>query len=146
MHSSIQIRRVTSHDFNEIVALLQQLWPDKTLHVEQLRNVYDQALHSDSQIYLCTDKAGAVIGFGSLSIKNNLWQEGFLGHIDELVVEKNYRNQGIGTLLLDRLIEIARERGCRRVELDSAFHRKGAHQFYEQRGFESRALLFSKIL
>jgi glucosamine-phosphate N-acetyltransferase len=36
--------------------------------------------------------------------------------------------------------------GCKQFELDSAFHRKEAHAFYEQRRFERRALLFSKPL
>jgi glucosamine-phosphate N-acetyltransferase len=39
-----------------------------------------------------------------------------------------------------------RRQASRRVELDSAFHRKQAHRFYEQLGFENRAYLFSKAL
>jgi hypothetical protein len=31
-----------------------------------------------------------------------------------------------------------------RVELESAFHRKKAHAFYERQGFENRGYLFSK--
>ena len=45
-----------------------------------------------------------------------------------------------------RIEELAVGVGCRRLELDSAFHFKEAHAFYEQRRFERRALLFSKAL
>jgi ribosomal protein S18 acetylase RimI-like enzyme len=78
-------------------------------------------------------------------VKNSLWQKGFLGHVDELIVDTEYRGQGIGAMLLEHLVTVARERGCRRVELDSALHRKEAHEFYKRLGFESRALLFSKV-
>jgi glucosamine-phosphate N-acetyltransferase len=87
-----------------------------------------------------------VAGFCSLTIKNNLWQAGYLGHIDELVVSKGKRGLGIGSALLAAIIGIAKEVGCSRVELDSAFHRAEAHGFYEQQGFEKRAYLFSRSL
>jgi GNAT superfamily N-acetyltransferase len=69
-----------------------------------------------------------------------------LGHVDELVVDSNHRGRGIGTQLLKHLVTYAQQKGCRRVELDSAFHRLEAHKFYKQQGFEDRALLFSRVL
>src|SRR5688572_5627589 len=119
----IEIRECNAEDFPEVMKLLQQLWPEKKLDTALLQVVFNRALASDSQTYLCATDNGCLVGFGSLTLKNNLWQEGFLGHVDELVVESDARGKGIGTQLLDRLVEIARHRGCRRVELDSAFHR-----------------------
>ena len=142
----IQIRECSSADFDEVVMLLHQLWPDKPLNTQSLRLVYDHALSSENQKYLCAVENNKVIGFGSLIIKNNLWQEGNLGHIDELVVDTDFRGRGVGRQLLSQLIQLAKERKCRRVELDTAFHRKEAHRFYEQQGFENRAYLFSMIL
>jgi len=85
-----------------------------------------------------------IIGFCSLTIKNNLWQAGNLGHIDELIVDDNYRGKGVGSKLMDEITRIAKENQCKRIELDSAFHRKEAHRFYENEGYENRAYLFSK--
>ena len=111
-----------------------------------LRSVYDRALASDRQVYLCAVLDQQVVGFGSLTIKSNLWSEAFVGYVDEMVVDEAQRGRGVGTQILDRLISWARERGCNRIELDSAFHRKSAHAFYERRGFQSRAYLYSKLL
>ena len=126
--------------------LLHQLWPGKPLDTASLQAVFNRALASESQVYLCAADGRHVIGFGSLTVKNNLWHEGFLGHVDELVVDSEFRGQGIGTRLLEQLLAAARQRQCRRVELDSAFHREQAHQFYQRQGFESRAFLFSKVI
>ena len=142
----IKIRQCRCDDFYTILKLLQQLWPDKTLDKNSLRLVYNHALVSESQIYVCAEEKTKVIGIGSLTIKNNQWQEGFLGHIDELVVDKENRGKGVGTKLLHHLNNIAQEKGCKRVELDSAFFRKSAHKFYKKLGFENRAYLFSKVL
>jgi GNAT superfamily N-acetyltransferase len=139
-----QIRQRRTEDFEKVLRLLRQLWPDKPLDEVALRTVYDRALVSESQVYLCACDDQNVVGFGSLTLKNNLWQQGYLGHIDELVVDGEYRGRGAGTQLLEQLIFVARQKGCRRVELDSAFHRTHAHEFYQQHGFQNRAFLFSR--
>jgi ribosomal protein S18 acetylase RimI-like enzyme len=142
----VQVRRCGAADFEDVLALLRQLWPGTALDRDALRAVFDRAIASDAQDYLCAVEGERVIGFASLTVKNNLWQAGHLGHVDELVVDEAHRGRGVGTLLLNELIAVARQRGCRRIELDSAFHREEAHRFYVRQGFESRAYLFSKSL
>ena len=141
-----KIRRSEQRDFEGVFRLLRQLWPDEELDSTALQRVYERALASHSQVYLCVVQQEDVIGFASLTIKNNLWEAGNLGHIDELVVDQGCRGAGIGTDLLHKIIAAARQRGCVRVELDSAFHREKAHEFYNQNGFDNRAYLFSKEL
>jgi GNAT superfamily N-acetyltransferase len=96
--------------------------------------------------FTCVNPQGASVGFCSLTIKDNLWQQGFLGNIDELVVEESFRGKGIGKILVETIIDIARKIGCKKVELDSSLHRKRAHKFYQDMGFETRAYLFSKSI
>jgi GNAT superfamily N-acetyltransferase len=146
MNSKFEIRRCRRDDFEDLLMLLRQLWPDEELNRPGLKNVFDCALVSDSKVYLCAVDGESVTGFVSLTIKNNLWQAAKLGHIDELVVDQKHRGRGLGTRLLNAIMAVAKERGCTRVELDSAFHRKEAHTFYERHGFENRAYLFSKSL
>jgi hypothetical protein len=43
-------------------------------------------LKCESQAYICVVDKAEVAGFGSLTIKNSLWQEGGIGHVDELIV------------------------------------------------------------
>lgn len=67
-----------------------------------------------------------------------------LGNVDELVVNSKHRNRGVGKMLMCEIEKIAKSHECKRLELDSAFHRKIAHEFYERSGFEKRACLFSR--
>lgn len=141
-----EIRECTGEDFEEIVRLLRQLWPSKKLDPSNLRAAFERGLRSDTQKYLCARNGDGIVGFCSLTLKNSLWQEGYLAHIDELVIDERRRGLGIGLSLLHRLIETAGELGCSRIELDSAFERTDAHRFYEREGFENRAFLFSRSL
>jgi glucosamine-phosphate N-acetyltransferase len=141
-----QLRPCCREDFDGVLALLRQLWPDKPLDPAALRAVFENALTAGNPVYLCSTEDGKIVGFGSLTVRSSLWQEGQIGHVDELVVDAACRGRGIGTQLLEGLVALAKAKGCRRVELDSALHRGEAHRFYEKQGFENRAFLFSKIL
>ncbi len=142
----VRIRSAEIKDFGGIYPLLQQLRPDKELNKNDLMEVFYRGVKSHKDEYFCAEINGEIVGFCSLAVKNSLWQEGYIGYICEMVVGLPFRNQGIGTTLLKTSIEAAKKKGCRRIELDSAFHRGEAHQFYEKCGFEKRAYLFSKEL
>lgn len=142
----VRIRSAEIKDFEGVYPLLQQLWPDKELNKNDLMEVFYRGVESHEDEYFCAEINGEIVGFCSLAVKNSLWQESYIGDICEIVVDLPFRNQGIGTALLKTSIEAAKKKGCRRIELDSAFHRGEAHQFYEKCGFEKRAYLFSKEL
>jgi predicted GNAT family N-acyltransferase len=54
------------------------------------------------------------------------------GHIGRMAVLKDWRNRGLGGLMLQRLIEKARERGDQRIVLSAQVH---AVPFYRAHGF-----------
>ena len=143
---TIKIRFCKREDFSEIVSLLRQLWPNKELDVNGLQVVFERALVSLNQKLTAAILDNRIVGYCSLTIKNNFWQAGYVGNVDELVVDHNYRSLGIGKKLMTNIEEIARQHHCKLIELDSSFHRKEAHQFYENIGFKSRAYLFTKSL
>lgn len=141
-----KIRNYQQKDFDEVFELLKQLWPDKQLNKSSLKVVFEQLINSDKEEAICAETSGNVIGFCTLAVRNSLWQEGNMGHICELVVDESHRGNQIGTQLIKDICKIASERRCKKIELDSAFHRENAHKFYEKLGFENRAYLFSKNL
>jgi len=57
------------------------------------------------------------------------------GHIGRMAVLKEWRNRGLGGLMLERLIEKARERGDRQIVLSAQVH---AVPFYRAHGFVPR--------
>jgi GNAT superfamily N-acetyltransferase len=145
--SMIEIRKCRAEDFDAILPLLRQLYPDKAFNLPSLQRAYDHSLASDQLVFLCAVCEQRVIGFGSLTIKSNLlWYETLIGYVSDMVVDRAYRSRGIGSQILDHLVSWAREHGCRRIELNTAFHRKDSRTFYERRGFKSGAYFYSKSL
>jgi GNAT superfamily N-acetyltransferase len=142
----VSITDCVAPDFEVVFPLLQQLWPNKTLDRDTLGNLFSDARSAGTRVLLCARLGDRVVGFGSMTLKTHLWHGGLIGWVDELVVDAGYRGHGIGRKLLERLMELAGENGCRAIELDSAFHREEAHSFYEGLGLEKRAYLFFKKL
>jgi ribosomal protein S18 acetylase RimI-like enzyme len=67
-------------------------------------------------------------------------------YIPELIVTEKYRNQGIGTSLINACISLAKQKECQKIRLESGIQRKEAHKFYEKLGFESKSSSFTKNL
>ncbi len=140
--SEVQIVTARREDFEQVFALLPQLWPGRQLDREKMLQVYMQALDSKQQEYVIARVADRVVGFISMRIVSNLWAQGNLLQIEELVVDEEYRSMQIGTQLLQKTIVIAEQRDCRTVEVTSHVKRTRAHNFYENNGFKKLAVHF----
>lgn len=142
----IIFRNAKAEDFDNVFALFGQLWPGKELHKNKLKEVFDRGLQSELDAYFCAEADNKVIGFCAMLIENNFWQEGQIAYVYAMIVDESFRGQGIGKKLLEEAFQTAKNRKCKKIELDSGFPREKAHKFYESIGFEKRAFLFSKDL
>lgn len=142
----MEIREAKAGDFDDIMALFGQLWPNRELHQEDMLTVFERGIKSETDKYICAEDNGKVIGFCALAIVNNFWQEGHIAYCYAMIVDEACRGRGIGKCIFDKAFETAKALGCKKLELDSGFPRERAHKFYEKIGFEKRAYLFSKDL
>lgn len=138
------VRSAGKEDFDHIAELFKQLWPGKSSVRDRLFAVFQKTVEADDHQLLCAERGGRVVGFLSGILMQNFWQEAPIMYITTMIVDERHRRTGIGSLLIGRITEIAREKECPKIELESAFHRSDAHAFYEEMGFEKRAHFYSK--
>lgn len=141
-----KIRKAREKDFEKVYPLFEQLWPNMQLDKEALRIVFNRGVNSDTDELLCLDYSDELIGFCAYAIVNNLWQAGYISYMYAMVIDKKYRGKGFGTTLIKEAIQDSKNKGLKRLELDSGFHREKAHEFYIKLGFEKRAFIFSHPL
>lgn len=65
--------------------------------------------------------------YSTFSAQPSLW-------LDDLFVKDEYRNQAIGTDLIQRLCQIAHEHGCGRIDWTVDIHNQAGIHFYERIG------------
>lgn len=66
--------------------------------------------------------------------------------VENVVVSDACRGQGIGKILMGAVEELAEQQGCTSILLVSTGHRKDAHRFYEQCGYDEDVRGFRKHL
>jgi len=100
----MQFRNITYNDLNEIRKLQPEGWPDIVPEFEYYigkRFCYPVKAISDNEI----------VGIGTLIVFDNT---GWLAHI---IVDKNYRNRGVGSQITQKLINIGNENSVKTLLL-----------------------------
>lgn len=142
----VNVRYSKPKDFNAILSLFDQLWPDKELDSYNLEEVFNRGVESNSDEYICAEADGKVIGFCALSIVNNFSYEGLVSYIYAMIVDDSFRGRGVGTSLLEKALDISKSSGCKRIELNYDSLMEESSDFYKKIGFEEKSYLFSKDL
>jgi GNAT superfamily N-acetyltransferase len=88
---------------------------------------------SDHQFFIAED-AGLPIGWLHMAVVEYI-ETGAFAVINGLVVDRDVRGVGVGTLLLERAEQWAIERNLPFVRLWSTTSRDRAHRFYERNGY-----------
>jgi GNAT superfamily N-acetyltransferase len=84
---------------------------------------------------------GKVIGTLHLMFLPSIsFQGGLRAQVEYVRVDKQCRNLGIGSRMMEWTSEKARERGVHVIQLTSHLSRKDAHRFYEKLGFKGSHL------
>jgi GNAT superfamily N-acetyltransferase len=140
----IVVRDATPADAPELPALLAELGYPAADDAVARRIAHCDA--SAAARLLVADAGGRILGLAALAFLPLLHHDADLCRITAFVVSPAARRQGVGRRLVDRIEAIARERGCERVEVNSAEHREAAHRFYGALGYARKSVRFQKIL
>lgn len=142
MGQKLKIRTFESKDLNKLYALSNEL--SDTVKVERtiLEKHIDFLIEDDRHQILVAEKDNIVIGYLSANFHTAIYANGKVAYIDEIVIAKENRGKGIGTLLLKAFEQMAKRQKCILVSLASG----GAKEFYEKAGYASKASYFKKYL
>ena len=132
----IQSIQVNIHRHNEVFSLLQQLTIAPPLDNREFEQILC-SLKSNHHIYLYI-KDNKVLGTITIIIEQKLIHKGkCVGHIEDLVVDKDHNGMGIAKELLAYAIQTAKDNNCYKVILDCD---KELVIFYEKSGFKEKAV------
>ena len=67
-------------------------------------------------------------------------------HLVDLFVDEAYRNRGYGSEAIERVTQMARERGYDHVKVSCEWNNVGARRFYEDCGFEEKQVQYTRRL
>jgi GNAT superfamily N-acetyltransferase len=142
--TDITIRPAETTDSPAITRLVAQLgYP--AAEAEIASRLAPILAHPDYAMWVA-EVAGCVVGVTGVFIHRALEYDGYYGRLLGLVVDEQYRGQGIGKRLLDQAERWLRERGVNKLTLTSGKQRAEAHKFYRRLGYAETGFRFGKNL
>lgn len=138
------IRCAKTADSEAIRDMLDQL--GYTLTTKHIQEKLELLLNSASDAVYVYEEDGLVVGFITLHFSIQLAFNHNFCEIGYFVVDGNIRSQGVGRQLEEKACQVAKEKGCDRINVFSMAHRADAHRFYERQGYTHIQRFFEKEL
>ena len=136
--SELIIRKIIETDLdNGFLESLDSLRQASNLEQNSAKNILNRISKNENHIIHVAELDGKIVGSTTLLIEQKFIHEGgFVGHIEDVVVKKEFEGQGIGMKLVLSLLDIAKERECYKTILNCEDE---LIPFYEKIGFKQKS-------
>lgn len=100
----------------------------------------DRLIEDPNTVYLlgAPDADSPPMGVAQVRFRYGIWWAAWDGLLEDLFVRAEARGTGLGRALLSATIDLAKERGCRRLELDANEDNTAALALYTSVGFDAQ--------
>ena len=133
----MEFRRLTEADLQSLLELYKQLQPeDEPAAVDDSKRVWNE-IEGDPNIryFGAIDNGKVVSTCFAVYIPNLTRNNRGICFVENVITDKDYRNRGLASKVIDMAISFAKEKNCYKVILQSGIAREEAHHFYESKGF-----------
>jgi len=143
----VKIRQATAIDIPAMKELFRKDLGYADCSLEIVEKQFAGLNNSREAVFVAEADSGRIAGVIHVE-KYNVLYFPTMANILGLAVAADFRRQGIGSALLKRAEEWARENGASSMRLNSGESRKQAHEFYRAQGYidDKKQLRFIKEL
>jgi len=132
------IRELRKEDlWNGFLTTLDSLRQTSGIDKSKAETIFEKINSNPDHIIVVAELDGKIVGTTTLLIEQKfIHGGGLVGHIEDVVIDKNFQGQKIGEKIIKYLFEFAKNRGCYKTILDCTDDVK---PFYEKLGFKQIA-------
>ena len=136
--SDIIIREIQESDLdNGFLESLDSLRKASDVNIDTAKKILNEIISNPNHIIHVAEENGKIIGSTTLLIEQKfIHQGGKVGHIEDVVVSKEFEGRGIGIKLVTSLLEKSKEMNCYKTILDC---KEELIPFYERIGFKQES-------
>ena len=133
--SEIEIREIEEGDLEKgFLETLDFLRNSSELDKNKAKEILKKIKQNPNHIIHVAIDDRKIVGSTTLFIEQKfIHNGGFVGHIEDVVVRKDYEGKGIGIKLVTSMLERAKEKNCYKTILDC---KDDVKKFYERIGFK----------
>ena len=142
----VTIRELKEDDIQKgFLKTLDTLRQTSSITQEKALEIFKEIKINPKHIIIIAELNGEIIGTTTLLVEPKfIHQGGFVGHIEDVVVSKEFQGQKIGEKIIKYVLKLAENHSCYKTILDCSDDVKS---FYEEIGFKqhSNELRFDHI-
>ena len=135
----MKIRSAELSDVSDLCELLAILFEQeiefKPNHAAQIAGLTEIIKNREIGKILVIEKDSKIIGMVNLLYTISTALGSRVAILEDMVVIKEHRGEGLGTALLKAAIQEAKEVGCKRITLLTDNGNVAAHNYYKKQGF-----------
>jgi putative acetyltransferase len=135
MAVTIAVETALQDDVRELVAALNAYLQPLTPREFQFQMTVEQMADADTTLFVARDESGRAVGMGALRVHTAT-----MGEVKRMFTRPEIRGQRIGSMLLERIVELARDKGITLLQLETgeAPGFEPAQRLYMNAGFTRR--------
>ncbi|MCE9652840.1 MAG: GNAT family N-acetyltransferase [Nitrosarchaeum sp.] len=136
--SGIIIRKLQKEDLqNGFLSTLDSLRKASNMNKKTAEKIFDKINSNSDHIIIVAVMDGRIVGSTTLLIETKfIHNGGKVGHIEDVVIDKDHQRKDIGEKIIKYLLKYAKDNGCYKTILDCVDDVK---PFYEKLGFKHNA-------
>lgn len=145
-----EISIANMNDLPELAELLNDLF---TQDIEFVSDLKKQKLGLEAIInnpaigeILVLKDEGQILGMVSLLYSISTALGGKVAILEDMIIQKDHRQQGLGKELLGKAIRFSKERNCLRLTLLTDFNNDAAINFYQHFGFRKSDMIPMRLV
>ncbi len=141
-NGQLHIREVKQEDRGKLIDLMSQLGYE--IDPNDMAENIETYLRNPDYAAFCALIGDEIVGLVSIIIIRLINRRAKYARISALIIDKEHRNKGYGSILLSYAESYAFSQGCDKIELTSGFQRRetGAHQFYRSQGYADNVTVY----
>jgi ribosomal protein S18 acetylase RimI-like enzyme len=138
-----EIRRANENDVSRLMPLAEELMHGTVTDEERLSILKSALKDPDYELWIA-EANGEIVGFIDLWTIHDFCHGGKLSFIQNLYVAPKHRRLGVGSKLLQKIVERAEEMGVLEIHVVTEFDNKPAIQLYKKHGLTKESLQLEK--
>ena len=129
------IRELREDDLeNGFLTTLDSLRQTSGIDSDKAREIFERIDSNPDHTIVIAELDGKIVASTTLLIEPKfIHKGGLVGHIEDVVVKRDFQGQKIGEKITRHILEFARSRGCYKTILDCTDE---VRPFYEKMGFK----------
>jgi len=139
-----RVRRAASVDvvgLSELLMELVELEPDFEAEPTGLRKGLELLMDTRGAAVFVAETEGAICGMCSVQTLISTAEGGAVGVVEDVVVKRGMRHHGIGSILMDAVLNWSRAHGLTRLQLLADSENRSAVKFYRNLGWDNTRMI-----